>query len=213
MVGMDSHLKGIILNCTLKSYSITPIERANVLKVTMSFYGGYKYKSPRKREGNRLSKEKFLAKFSRDPFMVPIPFLEPGQTPTPVAQDTPVCAAISTPFLPWAEETVCEMEMMCDKHNHLAQETEDAKKEKARMSEWVLDLKNLRADTERELCQVELDIRRKKRELSQLNARKKEWEASGLKSPVVTSSASGLSMGSAAKTRASKKKKNKQETP
>ena len=37
---MDSQLKGIILNCTLKSYTITPIESNNVLEVTMKFYGG-----------------------------------------------------------------------------------------------------------------------------------------------------------------------------
>ena len=42
MVGMESRLKGIILNHTLKSYAITPIESPNVLKVTMKLYGGYK---------------------------------------------------------------------------------------------------------------------------------------------------------------------------
>ena len=82
MVGMDSRLKGIILNCTLKSYSITPIESANVLKVTMKFYGGYRYKSPSKRRQDRLRKEKFLAKFRRDPLLVPIPFLKPYQSPS-----------------------------------------------------------------------------------------------------------------------------------
>ena len=38
-VGMDSQVKEIIPNCTLKSYKITPIESANVLRVTMKFYG------------------------------------------------------------------------------------------------------------------------------------------------------------------------------
>ena len=75
---MDSQLKGLILNCTLKSYTITPIESNNVLEVTMKFYGGYKYKSPSKRRRDRLRKERFLAKFKRDPLLVPIPFLEPG---------------------------------------------------------------------------------------------------------------------------------------
>ena len=37
---MDSQLKGLILNHTLKSYTITPIESNNVLEVTMKFYGG-----------------------------------------------------------------------------------------------------------------------------------------------------------------------------
>ena len=39
---MDYWLKGLILNHTLKSYTITPIESANVLEVTMKFDGGYK---------------------------------------------------------------------------------------------------------------------------------------------------------------------------
>ena len=72
---MDYQLKGLILNCTLKSYTITPIESANVIEVTMKFYGGYKYKSPCKRRRDRLRKERFLAKFKRDPLLVPIPFL------------------------------------------------------------------------------------------------------------------------------------------
>ena len=50
MVEMDSRLKGIILNCTLKSFSITTIEGANVFKVTMRFYRGYKNKSPSEEE-------------------------------------------------------------------------------------------------------------------------------------------------------------------
>ena len=49
MVGMGSRIKGFILNCTLKSYTITPIGSANLLKVTIKFYGGYKYKSLSKR--------------------------------------------------------------------------------------------------------------------------------------------------------------------
>ena len=39
---MDYLLKGLILNCTLKSYTTTPIEGANVLEVAMKFYGCYK---------------------------------------------------------------------------------------------------------------------------------------------------------------------------
>ena len=82
---MDYQFKGLILNHTLKSYAITPIENANVLKVTMKFYGGYKYKSPKKRRRDRLRKKRFLAKFRKDPVLVPVPFLEPGQSPHPVS--------------------------------------------------------------------------------------------------------------------------------
>ena len=91
---MDSQLKGLILNCTLKSYTVTPIESNNVLEVTMKLYGG-----PSKRRRDRLRKERFLAKFKRDPLLVPIPFLEPGQSPSPVALGGPVCSAITTAFI------------------------------------------------------------------------------------------------------------------
>ena len=82
---MDYQLKGLILNCTLKSYTIAPIESANVFEATIRFYGGYKYKSPSKRRRDRLRKERFLAKFKRDPLLVPITFLEPDQSHSPVA--------------------------------------------------------------------------------------------------------------------------------
>ena len=71
MVGMDSQLKGIILNLTLKSYMITPIESTNVLKVTIKFYGGYKYKNLSKKRRGQCRQLKFLAKFRKDPNLVP----------------------------------------------------------------------------------------------------------------------------------------------
>ena len=43
---MEYQLKGLILNYTLKSYAITPIESANVLKVIMKFYGGLSVQDP-----------------------------------------------------------------------------------------------------------------------------------------------------------------------
>ena len=181
-----------------------------MLKVTVRFYGGYKYKSPSMRRRDKLRKEKFLAKFRRDPILMPIPFLKNGQTPTHAAMGAPIHTAISTAFITHAEEMVGEMKRLHDKQNCLAQEAEDAEKERARMSNWVLDLKDQRAEMERELCQVELETRRKKGELAQLKARKREWEASSLKGPVGTSSVSGLSRGVAAETRAPKKKKSKQ---
>ena len=96
---MDYQLKGLILNRTLKSYAITPIESANVLKVTMKFYGGYKYKSPSKRRRDMLRKKRFLAKFRKDPVLVPVPFLEPGQSPHPVSLVGPVLATMEASLL------------------------------------------------------------------------------------------------------------------
>ena len=113
MVGMDSQLKGIILNCTLKSYMITPIESANVLKVTMEIYGGYKYKSPSKRRRDQHRKANFFAKFRRDPILVPISFLEPGQSPGPLSLGGPVCNAIATALLRQEELMAEGMRELC----------------------------------------------------------------------------------------------------
>ena len=205
---MDFRLKGIILNCTLKSYKITPIESANVLRVTMKFYGGFKYKSPSKRRRDRLRKEKFLAKFRRDPILVPIPFLEPCQSPSPAALGGPVLENMATAFATEIKEVVAEIKRLCQKPIHLAQEAEDAEKQRDRMCNWVLDLKDQKYDVQKEIWKLEQDLNGKKEELAQLEARKKELEASGLNGPIVTPSVSGLSQGVAsAETRAPKKKK------
>ena len=208
MVGMDSQLKGIILNCTFKSYKITPIESTDVLRVTMTFYVGFKDKSPSKRRRDKLRKEKFLAKFRRDPILVPIPFLKPGQSPSSATLGGPVPEAIITALSTEVEELVSEIKKLHKKHIHLAQEAEDAEKQGDRMCNWVLDLKDQKYDMQKEIWKLEQDLNGKKEELAQLEARKKELEASGLKGPIVTSSVSGLSQGGAsAETRASEKKK------
>ena len=51
-----------------------------------------------------------------------------------------------------AEEMADEMKRLHDRWNYLAQGEEDAEKERGRMGNWVLDLKDQRADMERELC-------------------------------------------------------------
>ena len=214
MVGMDSQLKGIILNCTLKSCKITPIESASVLRVRMKFYGGFKYKSPSKRRMDKLRKEKFLVKFRRDPILVPIPFLEPGQSPSPATLGGPFPEAIITAFSTEVEELVAEMKKLHKKHICLAQEAEDAEKQRDRMCNWVLDLKDQKYDVQKEIWKLEQDLNGKKEELAQHEARKKELEASGLKGPIVTSSVSGLSQGGAsAETRAPKKKNKEKRHP
>ena len=162
MVGMDSQLKRIILNCTLKSYTITPIESANVLRVTMKFCGGFKYKSPSKRRRDKLRKEKFLTMFKRDPILVPIPFLEPGQSPSPATLGGPVPEAIITAFTTEVEELVAEIKKMHRKHIHLDQEAEDAEKQRDRMCNWVLDMKDQKYDVQKEIWKLEQDLNGKK---------------------------------------------------
>ena len=204
---MDYQLKGLILNHTLKSYTINPMESTNVLEVTMTFYGGYKYKSPSKKRQNRLRKKRFLAKFKRDPLIVPIPFLEPGQSPSPVALGGPVCSAVATALMTQAEEMVENMQNLCHQQDCLAQEAGKAEKEWEKMCRQVQDLRSLvRGEIER----LEQDLKSKKGELVQHEARKEVLEASGL-APRVSVRVPGISMGaSAGPSTPKKKKKNKQ---
>ena len=95
----------------------------------MKFCGGYKYKSPSKRRQDRFRKERFLAKLRRDPLLVPTPFLETGQSPSPVALGGPVCSAIATAFMTQADEMVEDMKDLCHQRDCLAQEAGKAQKE------------------------------------------------------------------------------------
>ena len=131
---MDYQLKGLILNRTLKSYAITPIESVNVLKVTMKFYGGYKYKSPSKRRRDMLRKKRFLAKFRKDPVLVPVPFLEPGQSPHPVSLGGPVLATMKASLLKQVHEIEEQIRGFRERWDWLAKEAEQAEKERKRLA-------------------------------------------------------------------------------
>ena len=67
-------------------------------------------------------------------------------------------------------------------------------KQRDRMCNWVLDLKDQKYDVQKEIWKLEQDLNGKKEELAQLEARKKELEASGLKGPIVTPSVSGFQL-------------------
>ena len=89
--------------------------------------------SSSKRRRDKLRKEKFLAKFGRDPLLVPIPFPEPGQSPSPVALGAPIHTAISTAFIMQAEEMVHETKRLCHQHDCSAKEAEKADRERDRL--------------------------------------------------------------------------------
>ena len=63
------------------------------------------------------------------------------------------------------------------------------------MCNWVLDLKDQKYDVQKEIWKLEQDLNGKKEELAQLEARKKELEASGLKDPIVTPQCFGVVSG------------------
>ena len=139
----------------------------------MKFYGCYKYKSPSKKRRDRLRKERFLAKFKRDLLLVPIPFLEPTQSPSPVALGGPVCSVIATAFMTQTEEMVEDMKDLCHQWDYLAQEAGKAEKEWEKMCRQV---QHLRSVLRGEIEKLEQDLKSKKDELVQLEARKEMLE-------------------------------------
>ena len=147
---------------------ITPVESTNVLKVTMKFYGVYKYKSPSKRRRDQCRRAKFLANLSANSF--------------------PGAWSISRASLPrW---TCLHYHCHCPPHTGeadgrrdeggqpsedcLAVEAEEAEEEWGRMVSHVHDLINKRSDLQGEIHQLEQELKRTKEELAQLKTRKKE---------------------------------------
>ena len=175
----------------------------------MKFYGGYKCKSPSKRRRDRLRKEMFLAKLKRDPLLVPIPFLEPSQSTSPMALGGPVCSAITTAFMTQAQVMVEDMQDLCHQRDHLAQEAGKAEKEWEKMCRQVQDLRSvLRGEIEK----LEQDLKSKREVLAQLEARREVLEVSGL-ALRVPASVPGMSVGASAGPRTPKKKKKQKRHP
>ena len=196
---MDYWLKGLILNCTLKSYVITPIENTNVLKVTMKLYGGYKHKSPNKRRRDRLRKKRFLAKFRKDPVLMPVPFLEPGQSPHPVSLGGLVLAIMEATLLQQVHKIEKQIRGFHERQDQLAKEAEQAEKEWEKVSNWVRDLLDQRDDLRVEIGRMELDS-----ELFKEERERMEREVSGLggAGQVAASSVLGKFQGASAGQRA-----------
>ena len=130
----------------------------------MKFYGGFKYKSPSKRRWDRLRKDRFLARIKRDPLLVQIPFLEPGQSPSPVDLGGPVCSAITTALMTQAEEVVEDMQDLCHQQDHLAQEAGMAENKWKKMCRQVQDLRSVMRG---EIEKFEQDSKSKREELEQ----------------------------------------------
>ena len=101
----------------------------------MRFYGGYKYKSPSKRIRDRLRK-KFLIKVRMDPVLVPVPFLEPGQSPHPVSLGGP-CKFMEATLLKQVHEIEEQTRVFCEWWDHLTQEAKRAEKEREQIRNWV----------------------------------------------------------------------------
>ena len=193
---MDYQLKGLILNHTLKSYAITPIESANVLKVTMKFYGGYKYKSPGKRRRDMLRKKRFLAKFRKDPVLVPVPFLEPGQSPHFVSLGGLVLATMEASLIKQVHEIEEQIRGFHERWDQLAKEAEQAEKEQEKVSSWVRDLLDQRVDLRVEIGSMELELEQLKEERDRMKGKSLIWVVlNRLQPPVFQGSLRVLQLG------------------
>ena len=104
---------------------------------------------------------------------MPIPFLEPGHSPSSVALGGPVCSAIATAFMTQAEEMLEDMKDLCHQQDCLAQEAGKAEKEWEKMCKQVQDLRSV---VRGELESLEQELKSKKDELAQLEARKEMLE-------------------------------------
>ena len=100
-----------------------------MLEVTTKFYGGYKCKSPSMRRRDRLRKKRFQSQFRNDSVLVPVPFLEPGQSPHPTTLGGPVPAAMANALIKQTEGATDVLQGLYHQQDCLAQEVERAEKE------------------------------------------------------------------------------------
>ena len=81
-----------------------------------------------------LRKKRFLAKFRKDSVLVPVPFLEPGQSPHPVSLGGPVLATMEASLLKQVHEMEEQIRGFPERWYRLAKEAEQAEKEWEKVS-------------------------------------------------------------------------------
>ena len=154
-----------------------------------------------------LRKKRFLAKFRKDPFLVPVPFLEPGQSPHPVSLGGLVLATMEAPLLKQVHEIEEQIRGFHERWDRLANEAEQAESEWEKVSNWVRDLLDQRVDLRVEIGSMELELEQLKEERDRMQ---REISGLGGAQQVATSSVLGKSQGASAGPRTPKKKKTKQ---
>ena len=164
-------------------------------------------KSPSKRRRDILRKKRFLAKFRKDPVLLPVPFLELGQSPDPVSFGGPVLATMEASLLNQVHEIEEQIRGFHERWDWLAKEAEQAEKEWEKVSNWVRDLLDQRVDLRVEIGSMELELEQFKEERDRMQ---REISDLGGAQQVAASSVSGKSQGVSAGPRAPKKKRAKQ---
>ena len=99
------------------------------------------------------------------------------------------------------------MQDLCHQWDHLAQEAGKGEKELEKMCRQVQDLRSV---VRGEIEKLEQDLKRKKEELAQLEARKEMLEVSGF-APRISVRVPGMSVGTSAGPSAPKKKRKKKQ--
>ena len=118
----------------------------------------------RKRRRDRLKKKVFLVKLRKDPVLMPVPFLEPGQSPHPVSLVEPVLATIEATLLKQVHEIKEQIRGFGQWQDCLAQEAERPEKQQVKISNWVRDLLDQR-------------FRTWKKSSTSSKKRKKDWKS------------------------------------
>ena len=162
---------------------------------------------PARGGGTRLRKKRFLAKFRKNPVLVPVPFLEPGQSPQPVSLGGPVLATMKASLLKQIHQIEEQIRGVHERQDQLAKEAEQAEKEQEKVSNWVKDLLDQRVDLWVEIGSMELELEQLKEERDRMQ---REVSCLGGAHQAAASSVSGKSQGALAGPRAPKKKKAKQ---
>ena len=103
---------------------------------------GFQVQEPQQEETGQAQEGEDFGQIQEGCSLGANPLLRAWPIPFPCQFCWPVCQAIATAFTTQAVDIVGEIKMMCDKHNHLVQETGKVVMEGARMSNWVLDLKD-----------------------------------------------------------------------
>ena len=171
---MNYQLKGLILNCTLKSYTIAPIEALMCLKSLWSSMGVRGTRAPARGGGTSSGR--------RSSWPNSGVILSWCQFPS-------LSLADSLPLSPWVHQSMppsplpssCRQRRWWRKWRGCIVGTTDlprrqkkAETERDRMCNWVLDLKDQKSGVEGAKWHLEQELKRKKDELAQLEARKRD---------------------------------------
>ena len=100
---------------------------------------------------------------------MPIPFLEPGQSPYPTALGGPIPVVLANALIKQTEGAIDVLQGLHHQWNCFAQEVEKTENKLECTSNWIRDILDQKMDVKDEIGQMEL-------ELKQCRQKKKGWK-------------------------------------